>query len=248
MTTAARTLPPWVRRRTDPDARFGLRVSLFALALSLLAIPFGALVVAVTSQDAVVRLDESAARALHPHVVGHPAVITALRTISFFGGPLWFYVLVPALTVFWVLRKRIRLAVYLVVTALLGGVVDTAAKVAVNRDRPQFTDPIASAHGKSFPSGHVMTTTYVYGAILLTVMPLIRGRWRWAAVTAYASMIVAVACSRLGLGVHYLSDVIGGLVLGLAWLAAATAAFSVWRVERGRQPVQLDQGVEPEVS
>lgn len=244
--TAAASLPGWVRRRTDPEERFGLRVTLFALALSLLGIPFGLLVVAVTSTDPLVRLDESAARALHPHVVGHPAVIGVLRDISFFGGPIWFYLLVPAVMAFWLMRRRVRLAVYLAVTTLLGGVVDTAAKLAVHRDRPQFSDPIASAHGKSFPSGHVMTTTYTYGAILLTVLPLVPPRWRWAAVSAYASMIVAVACARLGLGVHYLSDVLGGLVLGLAWLAAATAAFSLWRVERGRPAVQVEQGVEPE--
>ena len=244
--TASRTLPSWVRRRTDPSARFGLRLTLFAVAVSLFAVPFGYLLEQVTSQGRLVRLDTSAARALHPHVLGHPAVIRALKDISFFGSPIWFYLLVPAVALFWLRRRRIRLAVYVVTTTLLGGLVDSVAKLAVNRGRPHFAEPIASAHGKSFPSGHVMTTTYAYGAILLTLLPLVGRRFRPVAITAYLLMIVTVAAARLGLGLHYLADVVGGFVLGLAWLAAATAAFSIWRVEQGKPPVELDEGLEPE--
>ena len=59
-------------------------------------------------------------------------------------------------------------------------------------------------------------------------------------------MVVAVGFTRLALGVHYLSDVVGGIVLGLAWLAVSTATFSIWRVERGRPPVHPTEGLEPE--
>jgi membrane-associated phospholipid phosphatase len=44
------------------------------------------------------------------------------------------------------------------------------------------------------------------------------------------------------------TDVLGGYVLGLAWLAASTAAFSTWRVERGRAPVEVTEGLEPEAA
>ena len=243
---ARRTLPGWVRRRTDPATRYGLRLTLFTLALSLVALPFGYLVQQVASHGSLVRVDASAARALHPHVLGHPHVITALKTISFFGGPIWFYVLIPAVAGFWLLRHRPRLALYVVATTLLGGVVDTVAKLAVHRGRPVLAHPIASAHGKSFPSGHTMTTTYGYGAVLLTMLPLVPPRWRPLPIAAYFVMIAAVAFARLGLGVHYLSDVIGGFVLGMAWLAASTAAFSIWRVEQGKPAVDLDEGLEPE--
>lgn len=246
--TAARTLPSWLRRRTDPGARFGLRLTLFALALALFAVPFGYLVDQVTSTSSLVRLDTSAARALHPHVLGHPLVIDTLKTISFLGGPIWFYVVIPVTAAFWLWRRRIRLAVYLVVTASVGGLIDTVAKLAVHRGRPHFDHPIITAHGKSFPSGHVMATTYGYGALLLTLLPLVDRRWRPLAIGGYVLMILAVAASRLGLGVHYLSDVIGGFVLGGAWLLAATAAFSIWRVEEGKAPVELEEGLEPEAA
>jgi undecaprenyl-diphosphatase len=61
------------------------------------------------------------------------------------------------------------------------------------------------------------------------------------------ALVLAIGASRLLLGVHFLSDVVGGYLLGLAWLCGATAAFETWRVERGRRPSHpLVEGVEPE--
>lgn len=62
-----------------------------------------------------------------------------------------------------------------------------------------------------------------------------------------ATLIVLIGFSRLSLGVHYVSDVLGGYVLGAAWLIASVAAFEIWREERGRPRTRpLEHGVEPE--
>jgi len=61
-------------------------------------------------------------------------------------------------------------------------------------------------------------------------------------------LVGAIGFTRLALGVHYISDVLGGVVLGLAWLAASTAAFSTWRLERGRPAVDPMEGLEPEAA
>jgi undecaprenyl-diphosphatase len=168
--------------------------------------------------------------------------------LSFLGGPQWFYLLIGGASLFWWLRGRHRLCAYLLVTGIVGGLVDTAVKLAVDRERPSLTDPIATAHGKSFPSGHTMLTTYGYGALLLTFLPLLPRRLRLPAIASWLVMVAAVGFARLGLGVHFISDVLGGFVLGLAWLVATTAAFSIWRVERGRPPVHVEQGLEPEAA
>jgi membrane-associated phospholipid phosphatase len=243
-----RGLPPFVARRLDPDARYGLRVSLLALAVALVAVPFGLLLDQVVRNGPLVGADTSAANHLHGWVLAHDGVEKALRVLSFLGGPPWFYLLTGSAALFWWVRGARRLSVYLVATGLLGGLIDTVVKVAVNRDRPSLEDPIATAHGQSFPSGHAMLATYGYGALLLAFLPVLPRRLRPAAVVVWVALVAGIAFSRLGLGVHYVSDVLGGVVLGLAWLAVSTAAFSIWRVERGRPPVEPEEGVEPEVA
>ena len=242
-------LPSAVKRRLDPAERYGLRVTLLALALVLVGIPFGLLLAQIKTNGPLVKLDTSAANHLHGWVAAHPGVETTFRVLSFLGSPPWFYLLLGSAALFWWLKKARRLSIYLIVTGLVGGAVDSVVKIVVNRDRPSLEHPIATAHGKSFPSGHTMLTTYGYGALLLAFLPLVPRRWRPVAVSAWLLMIASVGFARLGLGVHFITDVLGGFVLGLAWLVASTAAFSIWRVERGKRPVEpVKQGVEPEVA
>jgi undecaprenyl-diphosphatase len=237
-----------VKRRLDPGERYGLRVTLLAVAVVLVGIPFGLLLDQVKTNGPLVHMDTYAANHLHNWVLSHPVVKTVCVVLSFLGSPVWFYVVTGVATVFWWVRGRRRLGLYVLVTTAVGGLIDSAVKVAVDRNRPSLEHPIATAHGKSFPSGHTMVTTYGYGALLLSFLPLIPARARKWAIAAWLTMVALVAASRLGLGVHYITDVVGGFVLGLAWLAAATAAFSIWRVERGRPPVEPTAGVEPEAA
>lgn len=242
-------LPAAVRRRLDPAERFGLRISLLALALILVGIPFGLLLDQVKRNGPLVKLDTSAANNLHGWVLANPVVADTCRFLSFLGSPPWFYLLIGGSALWWWLhRGHKRLAIYLVTTGLVGGLIDTVVKIAVDRHRPSLEDPIATAHGKSFPSGHTMLATYGYGALLLTFLPLLPRRWRKWAIGGWLVLVALIAASRLGLGVHYITDVLGGFVLGLAWLAAATAAFSIWRVERGKPEVHPTEGLQPEVA
>lgn len=237
-----------LRRRLDPDGRYGLRVTLFAVAFLLVAIPFGFLLDQVKRNGALLDLDTSAARNLHEWVRHSDDLVRELKILTFFGAPLWFYIIVtPA--VLWVWRRgHTRLAVFLVVTTLGGGLLDTIVKEVVGRPRPSLVEPVASAHGKSFPSGHAMSSTVAYGALLLVFLPAIGRRYRPVVFAGAVVLVVAIGFSRLALGVHYITDVVGGVVLGLAWLAASTAAFSTWRVERGEPPVEDTEGLEPEAA
>ena len=93
-----------------------------------------------------------------------------------------------------------------------------------------------------------MASTVGYGSLLLAFMPFVSRRFRLPLIAGYFILVALIAGSRLALGVHFVSDVIGGFVLGLAWLAMSTAAFSIWRSERGKSPVEVTEGVEPEVA
>jgi undecaprenyl-diphosphatase len=67
-------------------------------------------------------------------------------------------------------------------------------------------------------------------------------------IAAAANMVVLIGFSRIALGAHYLSDVIGAALIGSAWLLAMTAAFSAWRRDRGLPPVTPEEGLEPEAA
>jgi membrane-associated phospholipid phosphatase len=240
-------LPEGVASKLGPLARYELRVLLFALALALVGVPFGVLLHQVATNGPLTGFDEDGAAWLNRQLHDHDAIIAVLEAISFTGKPIFllFAVGVPAA---WVLhRGGHKLVVFLVVTSVGGGIIDTIVKVAVGRPRPVVDEPILTAFGQSFPSGHSMQAVVCYGALLLVFLPLVEGRRRTAAVAATISVILLIGVSRLTLGVHYVSDVLGGYVLGAAWLTASVAAFEIWREDRGRRPTHpLEEGVEPE--
>jgi undecaprenyl-diphosphatase len=244
----ATTLPSFVRSRLDPAQRYGLRLTLFAVAVVLVFVPFGFLLSQVVDEGPLTTYDRTVVENLHDVVRSHPSTVPLLEFLSFLGKPLFFYIVVGLACTYLIWRGRRRLVAYLVATSIGGGLVDTAVKVIVSRDRPVLDDPVATAFGQSFPSGHAMSSVVVYGALLLTFMPAIPRRWRPGAIVAYVVLVGAIAFSRLALGVHFMSDVFGGIVLGTAWLVASTAAFSIWRTERGRKPVEPKRGLEPEAA
>ena len=242
------TLPGAWQRRLDPDQRYGLRLSLFAVAFLLVSIPFGILLAAVLDQGLMVRIDTAAARHLHDWVRGSDVLVRALKTVTLLGIPPWLATVTAIAVLYCWRRKHLRLALFLIVTSVGGGLLDTAVKVAVDRPRPSLEAPIATAFGKSFPSGHAMSSVVVYGSLLLVFFPVMSRVWRRRALIGVVVLVLAIGFTRLALGVHYISDVLGGYVLGLAWLAASTAAFSIWRVERGGRAVEPIEGLEPEAA
>lgn len=240
-------LPEGVAGKLGPLGRYELRATLFGIAVAIVGIPFGLLLHQVTTDGPITALDDSAARRLNAEFHDSDVAIAVLNAVSYLGKPIFllFAVGLPGL---WILRHGGRkLVVFLAVTCLGGGVVDTIVKVAVGRPRPEVDEPIIEAFGKSFPSGHSMQAVVCYGALLLVFLPLLHGRVRIAAVTGTVLLVLAIGLSRLALGVHFISDVLGGYVLGAAWLAAAVAAFEIWREERGRRPTRpMAEGIEPE--
>ena len=174
-------------------------------------------------------------------------LIAVMHFISFLGKPIFllFAVGIPAL---WLLRRgAYKLVIFLAVTCIVGGLVDTAVKVAVGRSRPDVDDPIVEAFGESFPSGHSMSSLVCYGALLVAFAPILSPTARRWAFAGGALLVLAIGASRLVLGVHYITDVLGGYVLGAAWLIASVAVFETWRADRGRRTTEpLVEGVEPE--
>jgi membrane-associated phospholipid phosphatase len=236
----------FLKRRFDPDGLYGLRLTLFTIAVLVVAVPFGLLLRAATQKGVITEIDAAAANHLHEYVLDLPALVNVLQVVRFLGSPAWFYLVTGLATIYMWRSGHRRLAVFLVLTGLLGGAIDTIVKILVDRPRPSLEHPVATAQGMSFPSGHAMTSIVGYGALLLVFIPRIPKAWRKPAWIGAVVLILMIGFTRLALGVHYISDVVGGYLLGAAWLTASTAAFSIWRVERGKPQVEPEEGIAPE--
>lgn len=207
---------------------FAVRLTEWTVAFVALAIPFGLLLWQVVSQGPVTRWDQSFAELLHRHV-HRGAEVTTLRAVTTLGNPWVLALAVGAGAGALYVTRRWRLLTFLVVTAAAGGAVNAVVKVVVGRDRPVLDDPVAVAGGKSFTSGHAMTSLVCYGALLVVFLPMAPARARPWLGAAYVLLVAAIGFSRLALGVHFLSDVVGGWALGVGWLAGCVAVFRLGR-------------------
>ena len=241
--------PVAVLRRLDPGERFPVRLGGAAAGLLLVAVPGSLLVISVVGRWApLASWDTSVAESVHRVALEHASLRAVAGGITHFGDTVTRAV-VTVLGVGLLLRRgAIRSAVFLGTVVPLGSLIGTLTKLAVDRARPVLPEPFAHADGTSFPSGHAMGSTVLYGALLLTALPLlpaaVRPLVRWLA----AALVLAVGVSRVVLGVHYPSDVAGGWLIGLAWLLVAVMIFNRWRVETGEPPVEdpTKTGIEPE--
>jgi undecaprenyl-diphosphatase len=123
----------------------------------------------------------------------------------------------------WLTRHRYSAALLLVATA--GGIgLNNVLKVGFTRPRPQVFEWGTTVHSWSFPSGHAMSATVVYVTVAYLAARLQKRHAARLATLAVAAIIVAVICfSRLYLGVHYPSDVVAGVIIGLSWASFCMA-------------------------
>jgi membrane-associated phospholipid phosphatase len=125
-------------------------------------------------------------------------------------------VLLPVLA--WlVVRRAWRTAVWVLVAAGLVGPLTTALKELVGRSRPQFTDGGARYVSLSFPSGHASGIATLVTVVLVLAWPLLAPAARRWWLAAGVALALLVGLSRMWLGVHFLSDVVGGWAFGLGW-------------------------------
>ncbi|GIE93064.1 phosphatase PAP2 family protein [Paractinoplanes rishiriensis] len=230
-----------------PVRHFAERSVLGLVAVVAAGLAFGTLLLLVRSNwTPLLRLDQSLADRFNDLVAPNPGVVHLLTGITSAGGRGWLLPLTVIAMVLLLIRRLPRLAIYLGVTGLGALILDPSLKTLVGRIRPVVADPVAVGGGNSFPSGHTLGATVVYGALTLVFLAVVSGRARRWFIGAMALLIFAVGLTRIALGVHFLSDVIGGWLLGLAWISVTAYAFRVWRREAGHSTPPLTDGLEPE--
>jgi undecaprenyl-diphosphatase len=207
----------------------------FAVAAGGAAL-FAALAMLVWSGWApLLAMDRTVVADLNAAVAPHPVLVHALSLITTLGSARVLFPVVVAVAVFLLVRRRFALAAFLAVTSLGASVLDPEAKALVGRARPVVAEPIAASSGSSYPSGHALDSLICYGAVVLVVLPILPRRARGLVLAGAAAVLGLVGASRVLLGVHYVTDVIGAWCLGLAWLAFSVGAAEAVR-RRAERP------------
>lgn len=136
-----------------------------------------------------------------------------------------------------VYRRCHSLGTVLVAAVLARPLLEWVLKAAVDRPRPAL-ERLVDGTGPSFPSGHVMAAIAFWGLVPPVVALLTRSRrWWWASVVTSGVIVVAVAASRMYLGVHWLSDVVGAMVLGSLYLLGVEYLLEWHHDRRGCVPL-----------
>jgi membrane-associated phospholipid phosphatase len=190
----------------------------------------GALLVGILFAQAMRRtgnwdqgLDWERAFLLRTHVRLPEAIDTLFLVLPWLGTNI---TLIPVVLVasLWLLvrRKRTELALHLITVQLGSFTLNAVLKSIFDRPRPDLFEPRGQHAWAAFPSGHAIASV----SVLLTVALLLRRErgWRWPMRVAIALLLFSLY-SRLYLGVHWPTDIVGGVLVGLVWLAATYTAF-----------------------
>jgi membrane-associated phospholipid phosphatase len=135
---------------------------------------------------------------------------------------------VSAVAAYLLLRRGHGRESLLMVLAFGGAeVLSYALKLGFRRNRPYFTDPLATESTFSFPSGHSTVSLAVYGALAVVIVRRVSRPVRLPSLAAAAVLVGAIGFSRMYLGVHFLTDVLAGFAAGAAWLAACVVTLDL---------------------
>ena len=180
----------------------------------------------------------------HNHLT--PAFVSGLRGITEFGSSEWIAIVLSIAVLFFVFKRWWPSLVTLVIAVPGGMLLNELVKILVQRHRPFEDGWFVDWSGYSFASGHTIGATLLYGQLALFLIPVIRSRRGRALLFSVAGFVVVlVGFSRIALGAHYLTDVLGGMFFGMMWL---TLCMLIGRPLRRAvlQPVITDVLPEPE--
>ncbi|MFD8973874.1 MULTISPECIES: phosphatase PAP2 family protein [Streptomyces] len=191
---------------------------LFVLLLALVAAGWSPLL----------SFDRSVAEDLHRDAVARPGLTDLNRFLSDWVWDPWTMRALAAVAVLllWWRRER-ALALWVAGTSFVAVGLQQGLKYLVGRDRPAWPDPVDSARFAAFPSGHAMTATVTCGLLLWVLALHWRAEWRgWSVLASVAVVsVLGVGWTRIYLGVHWTSDVLGGWLLGWCCVAVAVLTY-----------------------
>jgi membrane-associated phospholipid phosphatase len=209
----------FVRARLSPEGYLGLHLTVGALILIAATWLFGGIAEDVVTGDPLTDIDLLVANWLHAR--RNPSLSRAMALASDFGATAVITSVAAFAAVLLLCTRRWYWLLALVLTVPGGMLLNVGLKLAFQRSRPTFADPAVVLSTYSFPSGHTMAATMLYGLLAVLTVATVRA-WRWrlfaGAISGVLILLVGFRFSRIYFGVHYLSDVLAATAAGIAWL------------------------------
>jgi len=211
----------------------GLHLTLgFVVSLAGLWL-FGGITEDVIHHDPLTQFDTALLDWLHAHAT--PTGYAIFHAITLLGSAVTLTVVALGVGLLLAARRQwILLSGWLAAFAG-GGLLDAVLKLVIRRPRPPYAAAFLHHYSWSFPSGHAMGSLIGYGLLtyVVTVLWVHRRSAQISVVLGAALLILAIGLSRLYLGVHYFSDVVGGYAAGMLWLSTCISGVEVARRWRG---------------
>lgn len=139
-----------------------------------------------------------------------------LRLITNLAGPIF---IITFTTVILIICKDKKYGIYIIINLVFVTLINQILKIIIQRQRPSKLHHLIEERGYSFPSGHSMVSMAFYGLLIYLAYTKIRNnKLKWITCILLGMLIITIGISRIYLGVHYASDVLGGFTLTLVYL------------------------------
>lgn len=207
-----------------PPDRIWHRIPALAVLAGVLAVFALGLTSNVLDRDGLTMIDTPLSNWAIEHRNG---TLTPLAiTVSYLGGTVAMTIVATLAVLAFAKLGRWREAALVVVTGLGSWALTDGGKHLIDRPRPPVVNHIIAKTNLAYPSGHSLGSIVVISTLALLLIPRIRRpAIRWVAAVAAVAFVAAVGLSRIYLGVHWPTDVLGGWTLGAMWVVLCFLAY-----------------------
>lgn len=223
----------FLQARLSPEGYLGLHLTLGMLLIIATCWSFSEIAEDFGRHSWLAAMDASAADAFHQLV--RPGLTKVVRCLTFLGSVGFVTALSLLVASVLAARKALYALLTFALTMLGGSLLNIFLKHLFHRQRPILENPLVTLSSYGFPSGHTMGSTLLWGCVAIFVAGQMRSATARALPFCLAAMwVCVVGATRIYLGAHYFTDVIGAIMAGIAWLTFCWTAVETLRRWRAR--------------